>query len=364
MQKIHIAIGVRPDLIRAAHLLDTLISFDANWEVKLIHTGQHHDHELCQALVDELGIRGMVKLSDEGHGTGALQIASILKAYDEYLAVDPPDLILIMGNSNSALACALAGSKRGINLGHLDAGLRSYDPSQAEEMNDAVIDRISSYLFTATEEAVINLIREGYQNTQIIEVGNLRADAVFMNLGHAEDSLALDRYGLVPSNYVLLTMHHPETLQRKDFILDLLRDLEERSETLPILCVLHPKTHYLLTEIYDMEDAAQGNIQFAASVNYREMLNLIKNSALVLTDSQGLQEETSILGVQCLTFGESTNRMITLSKGTNTLHSYDIASIAERIADILGEHVREGVPMAGWDGKAARRIAEFISGIQ
>jgi len=363
MHKIHIVVGVRPDLIRAAQLIDTLTAFDTSWDCKVIHTGQHYDHELAQDYIDELSIPHCVVLSDIGHGTGISQIASILNSYDEYLTQDPPDLILIMGNSNSALACAMAGKKRGHRLGHLDAGLRAYDEGLNEEVNDALIDRLCSLHFTASEEAAINLIREGYENSQIIEVGNLRGDSVFINLGHAEDSRALDRFGLKAGGYALVTFHHPETLMQPKFILELMTYLERLSERLPVLAILHPNTQYMLEDIFDMEGADPSNLQFVSSQPYRDMLRLIKSAALVITDSQGLQEETSILGVQCLTLGHATNRMVTLSKGTNTLHSYDLAGIESRVSDIVGGHLREAFAIEAWDGKTSQRIAKYISGI-
>ncbi len=361
---IHIVVGVRPDLILASSLSETLTSFDSNWSCKVIHTGQHYDDELSKVYVDELAIKELVLLSDIGHGVGIPQVASLMMAYDTYLLQDKADLVLILGNSHTALASAITARKHGCKVGHVDAGIRSFDTTQSLEINDALIDRLSDFHFTSSEESVINLIREGYENIQIIEVGNLRADAVFLNLGHAEDSNVLDRYGLLSDGYILCSFHHAETLEQTDFILSLMTYLDGLSETLPMLFILHPKTQYLLEEIMDLEGRDPHNFQFVSSQPYRDMLKLLKHATCVITDSQGLQEETSILGVQCLTLSRSTNRLVTLSKGTNTLHAFDLEGIQSRLNDIIQGRLHEGVAITGWDGKASQRIAKFISEMQ
>jgi len=361
MKIIDVIVGVRPDFIRAGALMQAFQDFNDKLDARIIHTAQHYDPELSKDILDQLGVEAPHVYLDFNAILGIGKMASTLLAYENQLNLDRPDMVVVMGNSDSALAATMVASRAGIPVSHVDAGVRSYDKTSVEEHNDLLIDRLSTYLFTSNEESVINLIREGYDNTNILEVGNVRADAVFRNLGFAEDSNVLDRYGLEETAYILLTLHHDNTLNNKEFMTHFLAAIEMLSEGLRILVVLHPKTLQRLEDMPEVMLDPGTNLQFVTSQPYHDILKLVKNTAVVITDSQGLQEETSILGVQCLTIGSLTNRPITLARGTNTLMGFDVAAIQQKILSIIDGDRIDGFPIDGWEGKAAQRIARLIS---
>ncbi len=363
MRKIDVIVGVRPDFIIAAALNTSAQDFSESLDIRYIHTGQHYDPELSHDHIKQLDLEPIHSYLDISPIQGIGTLASIMVAYENQLRTDPPETVMVLGNSDSALACAQVASRYKLPIAHIDSGTRSQELGLIEEQNDMLIDRLSTFHFTSSEEDVINLIKEGYDNRSMIEIGNLRSDAVFMNLGHAEDSTVLDRYGLDSGSYTIVTVHHDHNLYARDFMVSLFTMLEGLSEQLRVYVVLHPKTALVLEEMPEIMLETTDNLQFIPSQNYHDMLKLLKNAALVITDSQGLQEETSILGVQCLTLGLACNRPVTLSRGTNTLVGVDIASIREKILAIMEGDRIDGIPIPGWDGKASQRLLKFISEI-
>ncbi|NQV41249.1 MAG: UDP-N-acetylglucosamine 2-epimerase [Candidatus Marinimicrobia bacterium] len=364
MKKIDIIVGVRPDFIRAAALSTAFKDFEDKLDLRIIHTGQHYDPELSQDLIEQLNLAPIHVYLDINTVVGIGTLTSIMMSYENQVHIDRPDIVMVLGNSDSALACSMVASRAHIEVAHIDAGVRSYDSQIAEEQNDMLIDRLSTYMFTSNEEPVIPLIREGYDNSNIIEVGNIRADAVFANLGFAEDSNALDRYGLEAGGYILMTLHHDHVLNNKPFLISFMTMLEKLSERLRICCVLHPKTLMLLEDIPEVMLDPGVNLQFISSQNYHDWLKLLKNTVVVVTDSQGIQEESTVLGVQCLTIGHTTNRPVTLTKGTNTLLGFDIEQIEAKIVSIIEGDNIDGYPIDGWEGKAGQRIAKYFSEIE
>jgi len=361
MKKIDIIVGIRPDFIRASALVHTFQDYEDKMDIRIIHTGQHYDPELSQNILEQFPLTSVHAYLDFNVIEGIGKIASIMMSYENQIHIDKPDLVLVIGNSDSALACSLVAARAHIQIAHVDAGVRSHDKESAEEQNDMLIDTLASTLFTSNEESVINLIREGYENHHIIEVGNIRADAVFTNLGYAEDSEILDRLGLEENAYILVTLHHDYILNNMDFLSPFLLMLEKLSERLRIVVVLHPKTLRRLEDMPEIILDPDVNLQFVSSQNYHDMLKLIKYSVVVVTDSQGLQEESSILGVQCLTMGHTTNRPVTLSKGTNTLMGFNVQEMESKIISIIEGDTIDSYPIDGWEGKAGQRIAKFLT---
>ncbi len=361
MQNIDIIVGVRPDFIQAAALNLAIQDSDNPTEFRFVHTGQHYDAELSHTLLEQLNFTTISIFLEIDRIEGVGKLASIMTAYENQILLDRPDLVVVIGNSDSALGCALVAARNRIRIAHIDGGVRCHDLSLAEEQNDVMIDRLSSILFTSNEESVINLIREGFDNSQILEVGNLRADAVFQNLGYAEDSTILSRYGLEQGSYIVVTLHHDHILSNRDFLTAFFMMLEQLSEGLRIYVVLHPKSLLLLEETPEILLDTTENLQIISSQDYHDMLKLTKNAALVVTDSQGLQEETTILGVQCLTLGHTSNRPITLSRGTNTLIGYDVDVLRDKIVSIIDGDRVDGFPIDNWEGKAGQRIAKILS---
>jgi len=364
MKKIDLIVGIRPDFIRASALLNSFQDFEDALEIRIIHTGQHYDPELSQDILDQLHLPTVSAYLDINVIEGIGKMASIMMSYENQIHIDRPDLVLVIGNSDSALACAIVASRTQIPIAHIDAGVRFHDNQLVEEQNDMLIDKLSSILFTSDEEPVINLIREGYDNQNIFGVGNIRADAVFANLGYAEDSNVLDRFGLEEHSYILLTLHHDHVLSNVEFLGPFLTMLERLSEKLRIIMILHPKTLQLFEDMPEVMLDPGVNLQFVSSQNYHDYLKLLKHAVVVVTDSQGLQEESSILGVQCLTIGHSSNRPVTLSRGTNTLMGYEVGDIEAKIISIIEGDKIDGFPIDGWEGKAGQRIAKYISEIK
>ena len=364
MRKIDIIVGVRPDFIKIAALNHSIKDFSETFDVRYIHTGQHYDPELSHDIIESLDLKPIHSYLEILPIAGIGTLSSIMVAYENQIRYDAPDLVLVVGNSDSALGCSLVASRFQIPLGHIGSGIRSHNPIQTEENNDKLIDQLSTFHFTSNEESVINLIREGYDNRDILEVGNLGADAVFANLGFAEDSTILDRYGLDAGSYVVVTVHHDYSLSQQDFLISLFTMLEGLSEQVRVYVVLHPKTTIVLEDIPEIILDSSENLQFIPSQNYHDMLKLVKNAALVITDSQGLQDETTVLGVQCLTLGEFSNRPITLSKGTNTLMGLDVPNLKKTILSVMDGDRIDGIPIDGWDGKAGQRLLKFLSEIE
>ncbi len=361
MLKIDMIVGVRPDFIRGAALRQAFNTYEDALDLRIIHTGQHYDPELSQDLLEELEVVPIYAYLPAEGGDGVRQLVNLMAAYEEQARLDLPDLVIIIGNSNSALACSLVAARLGIQIAHIDAGVRSLEPNLVEEQNDQLIDKLSSLLFTSNEESLINLIREGYDNQNIHEMGSVRSDAVFHNLGYAEDSTILDRSGLQEGGYVLITMHHLPVMAETEFLISFFNMLENISERVMVYVVLHPGAALQLEDIPELIMDSGANLQIVSSRAYRDMLRLIKSAAVVITDSQGIQEEASVLGVQCLTLGTTSNRPVTMTRGTNRFAGYDVDKIRAEIMAILDGEIREGYPIDGWDGKASQRIAKLIA---
>ncbi|MCF7822858.1 MAG: UDP-N-acetylglucosamine 2-epimerase [Candidatus Marinimicrobia bacterium] len=360
MTKIDVIMGVRPDFIQAAALNRTFSEYEDKLDLRFIHTGQHYDLELSQIHLEQLNVNPLHAILPVEGEQGNQQLSAIMLAYEQQQLLDPPDFVLVMGNSNSALACSLITARNGIGLGHIGAGTRYENRLLIEEQNDLLIDQLATLLFPSDSESVINLIREGAENSRIVEIGNIRADSVFQNLGHVEDSNVLDRYGLESGAFITVTLHHAYLLKDIPFLISFFTLLEELSESLTIHAVLHPQTQMIIEDIPEIIQESSDNFQIVSAHNYHDMLKLIKNSAMVVTDSQGLQEETTILGVQCLTLGEFTNRPITLAKGTNTLVGRSSELLRAKIMEIVSGERKEAYPMELWDGKAGQRLAQYL----
>jgi UDP-N-acetylglucosamine 2-epimerase (non-hydrolysing) len=361
MLKVDMIVGVRPDFIQASALNQTFSEHTDKLNVRIIHTGEQNDPELSQIHIEQLNLQPIAAYLPVETGDSTRQLAEIIVSYDLQLKSDKPDLVLIMGNSTSALACAIVAARNGVKIAHIDAGVRYYNQALVQEQNDLMIDQLATYLFTANPESAINLIREGFDTVRILEVGNLRSDAVFMNLGFAEDSNILDRYGLNPDAYVVVYIHQEHILSDTNYLISLFTLFEELSEGAKIHVILDPQTSMLLEDTPEIILDSTDNLQFVSSHNYHDMLKLIKNATLVITDSQGVQEETTQLGVQCLTVGNEMNRPVTFSVGTNTLAGFDISEIRTNILSILSGETKEASPIDLWDGKVGQRIADFIS---
>jgi len=330
-------------------------------EPLLVHTGQHYDEEMSDLFFRQLGIpRPDINL-EVGSSTHARQTAEIMMAFEPLVIKHRPNLVLVVGDVNSTIACGLVAVKLGVKLAHVEAGLRSFDRSMPEEINRILTDTISDLLFCTEESGVENLLAEGVAREKIFLVGNVMIDTLLRNRERAEASTILEKYGLEPGGYAVLTLHRPSNVDNPDVFLAILNALEVIQRDLPIVFPLHPRTRNNI-ELPQMADrmASLPRLHAVEPVGYLDFLKLMAEAKLVLTDSGGIQEETTILKVPCFTLRENTERPITCRIGTNNLVGVKTAKIIEAYRQFVSRKPPSSEAPPLWDGRAARRIVEVL----
>lgn len=360
MKILHV-VGARPNFIKIAPIMEEMACYPERFDQVLVHTGQHYDDEMSQVFFDDLDIPRPDVYLGVGSGSHAEQTARVMLAFEPVLLEQQPDLVLVVGDVNSTLACALVCVKIGVPVAHVEAGLRSFDRTMPEEINRVLTDQIADILFTTERDADDNLLREGVAEEKIHFVGNVMIDTL---LRHKERALALDvleRRGLKPGDFALLTLHRPSNVDVPEVLSGILDALAKIQNRLPILFPAHPRTMKRVQEFgFKEKVAAMPDLRVTEPLGYLEFLNLMANARLVLTDSGGIQEETTILGVPCLTLRKNTERPVTVTQGTNTIVGCDPECIVtEALATLDGKGKTGQVPEL-WDGRAASRIVELI----
>ncbi|MEW5724312.1 MAG: UDP-N-acetylglucosamine 2-epimerase (non-hydrolyzing) [Thermodesulfobacteriota bacterium] len=354
MPKIVHVVGARPNFMKAAPVMDALAERDGLVQ-RLVHTGQHYDRNMSDLFFSQLGLpRPDVNLG-VGSAGHAVQTARIMMKLDEVFSTEAPDLVLVYGDVNSTAAASLVAVKRGIRVGHVEAGLRSFDRSMPEEINRLVTDRLSDLLFTPSPDGDENLLREGVDRARIFQVGNVMIDTLVRLLPRTE--------GLwTPSEpYVLVTLHRPSNVDRPETLLAVMAGLERIAREARVIFPVHPRTRARLEAIGYRHRAASG-LELLEPQGYLEFLALQRRAAAVVSDSGGVQEETTFLGVPCLTLRQNTERPVTVTMGTNILVGGNVEKMVFEVERILaGEGKKGGAPPL-WDGKAGRRIADVIAG--
>ena len=353
--RIAYVVGARPNFVKMAPVIAELRRRLPDARHVLIHTGQHYDRLMSDIFLEELGVPAPDHMLGVGSASHAVQTARVMERIEPVLIEERPDLVIVPGDVNSTLAATLVAVKLGIPVAHLESGLRSFDRTMPEEINRIVADEFSEHLFLHSEEAIENLRAEGIADDRMYFVGNTMIDslvAVEERFRNANIAVAL---GVRPGSYLLVTLHRP-ALVDGPLLADVIARLNELSRELPILFPLHPRTRKMV-ESMSLKPASE--IRLTEPVSYLEFLSLEADARAVLTDSGGVQEETTYLGVPCFTLRDNTERPVTVRAGTNTLLGLD----PERIDDILTaleqpKTVAEPPPM--WDGRAARRVAEVI----
>jgi UDP-N-acetylglucosamine 2-epimerase (non-hydrolysing) len=323
-------------------------------ETILVHTGQHYDDDMSGVFFEELGIRAPDYQLDAGSGTHAVQTAKVMTRFEPVLGALRPDVVVVVGDVNSTLACAIVAAKAGALVAHVEAGLRSRDWAMPEEINRVVVDRVSDYLFAPSADAVENLRAEGYHEVQIHLVGSVMIDTLLRNLERAKQGSTLSDLGLKPRSYGLVTLHRPSNVDSDDVLCGLLKALDEIATTLPLIYPAHPRARERIERL-----GVPDGVTLIEPAGYLDFIALQAGARLVLTDSGGVQEETTVLGVPCLTLRETTERPVTVSEGSNQVvgvNPLDIVAAAEAAltADIIARRP------ALWDGHAAERIADVL----
>ncbi len=353
-------VGARPNLMKIAPILAAMRSFP-DIEPVLVHTGQHYDDEMSDIFFRELDIpRPDINLG-VGSGTHSWQTAQVMLALEPLLARLKPDCVLVVGDVNSTLAASLVASKLSIPLCHVEAGLRSFDRTMPEEINRKLTDALSDYLFTTSRDADENLRREGIPDHKIFFVGNVMIDTLLRHRSRADELQIPARYGLSPGRYSVVTLHRPSNVDSPTVLNGILDALEAIQTRSPILFPAHPRTLDRLSQ-FDMTrrlDSMTG-LRLLEPVGYLEFLGMMAQAQLVLTDSGGIQEETTILGVPCLTLRKNTERPVTVTQGTNTVVGVSPDRIVEAASRVFNGDSHHGRRPELWDGRAAERIVGIL----
>jgi UDP-N-acetylglucosamine 2-epimerase (non-hydrolysing) len=364
--KVILACGARPNFVKIAPLMRAIDKHNASSpgnaiQPVLVHTGQHYDYEMSQVFFQDLELPKPDIYLGVGSGTHAEQTGRVMIEFEQVLFAEKPDLVVVVGDVNSTLAAALAAVKLCIPVAHVEAGLRSHDRTMPEEINRLLTDAVSDYLFTPSPDADENLKKEGIPEEKISLVGNVMVDSLLYSKKKAQRSKILSLLRLREQNYALLTLHRPENVDRRGSIMQILEALEGISRRIPIAFPVHPRTKKNIQN-FGLGELLEGKpIHLVEPLGYLDFLNLEMNAKLVLTDSGGVQEETTVLNVPCLTLRSTTERWITVTQGTNILVGNDAQKILGQALAILDGRRKEGVCPRLWDGRAGERIVGALS---
>jgi len=358
MVKILNVVGARPNFMKMAPIIAAINRRPNEVSQTLVHTGQHYDKAMSSVFFGDLGMPEPDINLGARSGTPTQQMARMMPAFEEVVIAHQPDWVVVVGDVNSTIACALVANKLNVQVAHVEAGLRSFDRAMPEEINRLLTDQIADLLLTPSPDADANLLREGIPAERIVRVGNVMIDTLFQQLGRARDSAILNELELRPREFAALTLHRPSNVDNPEVLSRICSALGEVARELPVVFPAHPRTQARMREF---GISAPAGVRVTAPLGYLDFLRLWSDARLVLTDSGGLQEETTALGVPCLTLRENTERPITIEQGSNRLVGSDPARIVGAAREIMSN----GVSYAGrapelWDGHAADRIVEAL----
>ena len=360
-------VGARPNFMKMAPILRAFAAHVPPMPALLVHTGQHYDRDMSDRLFEDLRLPQPDINLEVGSGSHAVQTAEVMRRFEPVIDERGPSAVLVVGDVNSTLACTLVAVKKGVPVVHVEAGLRSYDRKMPEEINRVLTDQVADRLYTTERSAEANLLREGIAAERVCFVGNVMIDSLLDNKAQARAASAtLQQHGLDPAlllhprGYGVVTLHRPSNVDDRATLTALLNVLAEVAAQLPLVFVLHPRTRANLERfgLGGLLDARR--VAILPPQGYLEMLGLMAPAALVLTDSGGLQEETTALGIPCLTMRENTERPITVEQGTNTMVGRDRNAILQGVSEILAGRGKRGRVPELWDGRAAERIANDL----
>lgn len=350
-------VGARPNFMKIAPIL---------WEIGrrpsisafLVHTGQHYDERMSKLFFEELHIpRPDIDLG-VGSASHAVQTAEVMKRFEPVLLEQKPDLVLVVGDVNSTLACALTSVKLGVPVAHVEAGLRSFDRTMPEEINRLLTDAISEWLFVTERSALDNLHAEGIPSQRVHFVGNVMIDTLLACRERSERSMILEQLGVKSGEYAVVTLHRPASVDEVHVLRSLLGALEEIRREIPIIFPVHPRTRKALD---GFQSKKGGGLTLTEPLGYLDFLKLVAHARMVLTDSGGIQEETTVLGVPCLTLRTSTERPVTIEQGGNVLVGLEASKIVATARNVLHQAPRPRQMPELWDGRAAGRILDLLT---
>jgi UDP-N-acetylglucosamine 2-epimerase (non-hydrolysing) len=361
MKKILNIVGARPNFMKVAPL-HRAFGQSANIESKIVHTGQHYDAKMSDVFFNQLELPKPHYFLGIGGGSHAQQTAKIMIEFEKVAEAEQPDLVLVVGDVTSTIACALVASKMHIPIAHVEAGLRSGDRRMPEEINRILTDSISDLLFVTEQAGIDNLKREGVPAEKVFMVGNCMIDSLVHYRAKAQTMDVLSQFGYHKNDYVLMTMHRPANVDTPEGLASILQIIADTTQHRKVLFPIHPRTRSNIEKfgLQSKLEAISG-LTLTEPQGYLEFLNLMENAALIVTDSGGIQEETTYLQVPCLTFRDSTERPSTVEIGTNQLLAdLNPATVYSKVAEILSGKAKKGAIPPLWDGHAAERIAGIL----
>ena len=358
---IHLICAARPNFMKVAPLYHELKN--ETWaDPVIVHTGQHYDPNMSDAFFEDLNLPKPHIYLGVGSGTHAEQTGKVMMAYENVMMQQRPDLVVVVGDVNSTMAATIAASKMGIKVAHLEAGLRSFDRTMPEELNRLVTDVLADLLWIPSRDAAENLCKEGIAPEKIHFVGNIMIDSLEMMRGKIEGQQTFETYGLKAGEYGVVTLHRPSNVDDPALLKKICGILRDIAETLPLVFPIHPRTRRKM-EDYGLTASLAGakNLHLPDPLNYIRFMNLVFNCRLVITDSGGVQEETSYLGIPCLTVRKNTERPVTITHGTNQLCEFD--QLTQKTGEILRGQARARRDIEFWDGKTAGRIVTIVQNL-
>lgn len=359
--KLDLIAGARPNFMKIAPIIHAIKeqnkrNGNQSIEWRLIHTGQHYDKKMSGTFFEELHIPLPDVNFGAGGGSQAEQTAKIMTAYEELLEKERPDLCIVVGDVTSTMACSITARKMGVKVAHIEAGIRSGDMTMPEEINRRVTDSITDFFFTTSRTANENLQREGIERDQIFFVGNTMIDTLLANLDHLKKPAAWEEYSLQEGQYIVMTLHRPANVDEQNKLKELVENISVSVRDKQIIFPVHPRTRQILDEL----GIEFQNLQYIEPLGYLEFNYLVKHSLAVITDSGGITEETTVMGIPCLTLRDNTERPETVTVGTNELIGTDPGAIAPALKVLLDGNWKKGSVPEKWDGNTSRRIVEIL----
>jgi UDP-N-acetylglucosamine 2-epimerase (non-hydrolysing) len=352
--------GARPNFMKVAPIMHELSKRAGPLRGELLHTGQHYDYEMSGIFFEQLGLPKPDVFLNVGSGSHGAQTGRLMIAFDEHLSSrsERPETIVVVGDVNSTMACALVAVKRGVPVVHVEAGLRSFDREMPEEINRLVTDSISDLLLVSEPAGIENLRLEGIPDQRVRYVGNVMIDTLVDQLPAARELDMPGTMRLPPGGYAVVTLHRPSNVDNDNRLQSLVAFIASLAKQLPVVFPVHPRTESRMRALGVIDQLA--SVGVSQPLGYREFLGLMQGARLAITDSGGIQEETSFLGIPCITLRANTERPITLSRGTNRLVGEDLDEAARLVKEILAAPMPRPVQIDGWDGRAATRIVDAL----